>query len=139
MDQATFEDKMKRVDWLAEQARWAAMTLPKRGICIVDDKTAVMDKVYFKELGEYSASLPTGVYIGKRWKKNTHNVPHWKCLACAKEFTGWGEEGQYCPDSPHCDGRLTHIAQPEDWWMGEYYDLGSETEVGIRWRKILVV
>lgn len=97
MIQATFEEKMKRVDFLAEQARMAAMTLPKSGQCIVDEKTAVMDKEYFEALGEYSASLPTGTYIGKRWKRNQHGaVPHWRCTACKKEFQGWGTESQLC-------------------------------------------
>ncbi|KKM74952.1 hypothetical protein LCGC14_1395140 [marine sediment metagenome] len=35
---------------------------------LVDDKTAVMDPRDFEDLLEYSASLPTGTTIGKRWK-----------------------------------------------------------------------
>jgi hypothetical protein len=137
MEQASFADKMAKVEWLAEQDRWAAMSLPKRGTCIVDDETAVMDKEYFEALGEYSCSLPTGTYVGKRWKRNTVNTPRWKCSDCATMYAGWGTADQPCPDSG-CDGKLKFIEVPPDWLMGEFYDVGSREKVGIRWRKIFV-
>lgn len=137
MIQASFDEKMKRVDFLAEQARMAAMTLPDRGQCIVDENTAVMDKEYFEALGEYSASLPTGTYIGKRWKRNSINHPHWLCSGCKKEFVGWASKPFLCPNA--CGGTLTHLEKEPVWWMGEYYDLGKEDEVGIKWRKIVLL
>jgi hypothetical protein len=138
MDQGTMEEKLKHVEWLAEQARMAAMTLPRSGICTVDDKTAVMDQEYFKELGEYSASLPSGTYIGKRWKRNKVNSPHWLCSGCKKEFVGWASEPFSCPEI--CGGKLKHIEKEPNWWMGEYYEIvGNKDEIGIKWRKIEVV
>lgn len=50
-------------------AEYAAMTLPKRGTCLVTDDEAIMTIDYFDALLEYSSSLPTGTYIGKRWKR----------------------------------------------------------------------
>lgn len=28
--------------------------------------------------------------------------------------------------------------EPE-WWMGEYYDMGSETDTGINWYRIMII
>jgi len=132
------EEKLKHVEWLAEQARMAAMTLPTRGVCTVDDNTALMDEVYFKELGEYSASLPSGTYVGKRWKRNQVNAPHWLCSGCKKEFVGWASAPFFCPNA--CGGQLEHIEKEPNWWMGEYYEIiGNKDEIGIKWRKIEVV
>lgn len=57
---------MKKTD-----AEYAAMTLPKRGTCLVDrvEHEAVMTLDYFDGLLTYNSSLPTGTFIGKRWKK----------------------------------------------------------------------
>ena len=66
----------------------------------------------FRELGEYSCSLPTGTTIGKRWKCNTNAF-----TACLRD-------------------------KPPRWLMGEYYDLGppdNAKEIGIRWTKIEVI
>lgn len=67
-------------------AEYAAMTLPKHGTCLVTDDEAVMTLDYFDALLEYSSSLPTGTYIGKRWKR----------------FVGWGTDrwlmGEYAED-----------------------------------------
>lgn len=114
MKQTSFEDKMKDADEAVYHAEMAAMTLPKYGMCIVDDKTAVMDKVYFEELGEYSLSLPTGKYFGKRWKRELY-----------KPGRSWSE----C-SIPY---------DPPRWWMGEYYDMHSKDQIGIYWRKIILL
>ena len=146
MKQASFDEKMAHVEWLAEQARWAAMTLPKRGTCTVDDKTAVMDKEYFDALGDYSMSLPTGTYVGKRWKRDMNgNAPHWRCDTCGAVFTGWAREGDTCPKrvpgrTSECEGKVHHFEMAEKWYMGEYYELEGRTdEVGIRWREIVMI
>ena len=149
--QATFDEKMQRVEWLAHQDEMAAMTLPTRGQCVVDDKTAVMDREYFEALGEYSMSLPTGAYLGKRWKRDLNGkAPHWRCDKCHRCFVGWPFEGNRCADArsacsdralaqKSCDGVLGPIEVPPEWRMGEFYDIGRMDEVGIRWRKIVVV
>lgn len=153
MNQASFEEKMAAVeksfsrqkeheDWLAYHAKMAAMTLPKNGACVVDEKNAVMNERYFEELGEYSTTLPTGAYIGKRWKRNVNVMPHWKCRVCGIEYVGW-EIGP-CKNDPH-DGTLPGQTSLElievkpKWWMGEYFELKGRTdEVGIRWREIIL-
>ena len=58
-----------------------------------------------KKLLEYSCSLPTGTTVGKRWRRDVNfNRPH--------NGLTWRE--------------------PE-WIIGEYYDIGSEKTIGIRW------
>ncbi len=52
MLQGSFEEKMLHVEDLAYHQRMAEMTLPKRGVCEVDDKTALMDQEYFDRGGE---------------------------------------------------------------------------------------
>jgi len=54
---------------MTTDAEYAAMTLPKVGSCVVSDDEAVMDLAYFDALAEYSTSLPTGTFVGKRWKR----------------------------------------------------------------------
>lgn len=65
---------------------------------------------YFKDLPEYSCSLPTGTTLGKRWR-------------CAIHVEPWGQ-----------------ITLPEIGWMiGEYYEIpGDKTHVGIRWYRPVV-
>ena len=41
---------------------------PKIENILIDDKNALMEENDFKELHEYSCSVPTGVYVGKMWK-----------------------------------------------------------------------
>lgn len=41
---------------------------PYSGDILVDDHHAVMSKTSFKQLPEYSRTMPTGVYPGKMWK-----------------------------------------------------------------------
>ena len=36
---------------------------------LVDSKTAIMELVSFNQLLEYSGSFPSGVYVGKMWKR----------------------------------------------------------------------
>lgn len=36
---------------------------------VVDDKTALMTEEDLSALSEYSGTLPTGTFIGKRWKR----------------------------------------------------------------------
>lgn len=40
---------------------------------LTDSTHAVMDKSEFNNLLEYSASLPSGTFIGKKWKRNCFN------------------------------------------------------------------
>lgn len=43
---------------------------PARESILIDDTHAVMDSTAFKNLPEYSASTPSGVYPGKMWKRH---------------------------------------------------------------------
>lgn len=43
---------------------------PSRESILIDDTHAVMNYSTFKELPEYSASNPTGVYPGKMWRRH---------------------------------------------------------------------
>lgn len=76
---------------------------------LVDDKSAVMEQKDFVDLLEYSCSLPTGTIIGKRWKRNNNSHFNYD------------------------------KSKPEDWWMGEYFDINDPNNIGIKWRKIEVV
>jgi hypothetical protein len=69
MEQISYEEKLNIVDMLAVHSKMAAMTLPKSGQCTVGEETAIMDTEYFRQLAEYDCSLPTGTFIGKRWKR----------------------------------------------------------------------
>ena len=88
MEQTDFDKKMDHVELLAYHARMAAMTLPTRGQCIVDDKTAIMDEDYFADLGVYDCSLPSGTYIGKRWKHDRNAYTFTKADWFMGEFAG---------------------------------------------------
>ena len=47
---------------------------PDSSKILVDDSHALMDRAAFDTLAEYSATIPTGVYPGKMWKR--HNGVH---------------------------------------------------------------
>ncbi len=57
----------------------------------VDAKTAVMTKADFDALREYSCTLPTGTYIGKRWKRALFKDKY------GSEVVGW-MMGEYAPN-----------------------------------------
>ena len=99
-------------------AEYAQMSLPKSGQCLVDDLTAIMDREYFEALYEYSCSLPTGTFVGKRWKRNSH---------------------QFNPRHPDVWYMGEYFELPA--WVSPTLGIGPRhpTEVGIRWREIFVV
>ncbi len=47
---------------------------PPRDRVLVDDQHALLSPQDFQELGEYSTSLPSGVYPGKMWKRREPGV-----------------------------------------------------------------
>lgn len=47
---------------------------PDRKTILIDDTHAVMEREIFKELLEYSYSLPTGVYPGKIFKGRRNEI-----------------------------------------------------------------
>jgi len=112
MRQANFEEKMKAVEQDAYDARMAAMTLPARGTCIVDDKTAIMDREYFNELLDYSLTMPTGCFIGKRWRRD------------ANIRVRYGAQARI--DGPR-------------WLMGEYVKTDDPNMAATKWREIVVL
>lgn len=42
----------------------------------VDDTHALMSETTFKQLAEYSTSMPTGVYVGKMWSAVIGGTPY---------------------------------------------------------------
>jgi hypothetical protein len=82
------------------------------------DLVVHLTKAEFDALPEYSASLPTGTTIGKKWKRN--NFAHHLGLMRIDVL-----------------GLTFLFPSPADWWMGEYYDIDDPKKVGIRWSKIL--
>lgn len=66
-------------------------------------KETVITRQELAALGEYSCSIPTGVTIGKRWRRDMN--------AYREDRRG---------------------AQSE-WVIGEFVDIGSKEEVGIKW------
>lgn len=65
----------------------------------------------FRALLDYSGSLPTGTTIGKRWKRL---------------------DGVY-------DREWVRRGGKPAWMVGEYYDIGSETQIGIRWYRPVIM
>lgn len=56
-------------------ALWNAEFVPWPEEILVDEKTAVMTRRAFEKLPDYSCSLPSGTYLGKRWR--THFRDGW--------------------------------------------------------------
>jgi hypothetical protein len=77
-------------------------------VILVDDKTAIVDQEEFDNMLEYSCTLPTGTIVGKRWKRR---------------------EPYHTRPIPQA---------PNDWYMGEYVDIGKDDKVGIVWRRLYV-
>lgn len=74
----------------------------------------------FDGLGEYSCSLPTGVRIGKRWKRNLN---------------------AYVSEYAHLDffdGAPAVIVQPEVWVVGEYCAGTRPGYADVRWYRPVV-
>ncbi len=98
---------------------------------IVDDTHVILSEGELAALPEYSASVPSGTTIGKRWKANAHAYSANFCHAC---YAGSGT-GKKC--SKH-DAPL--------WRIGEFVPIETvppfETipgQIGIRWRKVLEI
>lgn len=50
---------------------------PDTNDILVDDNYALMDQHVFNSLSEYSATIPSGVYAGKMWKRDTGKTIGW--------------------------------------------------------------
>jgi hypothetical protein len=137
VNQESFEEKMKEIEDDAYDARMAAITLPKRGVCVVDDKIAIMDRVYFDELCEYSCSTPTGAFIGKRWKHNNNAYPPVRCPNCQRQI-GCFYFGTPCPCG---SGFFSEIVRglPEEWFMCEFIKTDDPKRLQIKAREIIVL
>lgn len=68
----------------------------------------------FKKLPEYTMTLPTGTFVGKRWKARTSR-------------NRW---------SPYSG--LVGSEYPERWIMGEYVDHPEPGQIGIEWRRLVI-
>lgn len=84
------------------------------GEILVDETTAVMDRGTLDRLLEYSCSVPTGVTLGKRWKR------------------GW------CKCVDRGLRRYGSCRAHDTWSLGEYVS-GKPGHALITWRRILVV
>jgi hypothetical protein len=62
----------------------------------------------------------------------------------------WHELGEYSCSLPsgtivgkrwkrNLDAYASKVTPPRGWLVGEYYDVGSTTEIGIRWTKPIIV
>ncbi len=60
-------ESLEAIPRMTEPGAWDQ---PDRSRIQVDNEFALMDTRTFKELHEYSASFPTGVYVGKMWKRH---------------------------------------------------------------------
>lgn len=52
----------------------------KRTEYLTDDKTAILTLDQFIDLPEYSMSIPTGVFIGKVWKRKERGKWYFGCF-----------------------------------------------------------
>lgn len=84
------------------------------GEIVVDEVTALMDRATLDSLLEYSCTVPTGVVLGKRWKRGY-------CECVDSGLRNYGS----------CK---TH----DTWHLGEYVPGGSGHAL-IKWREILIV
>lgn len=83
------------------------------------ERTTTMTKAELEALPEYSTIVPTGVYAGKRWRRNQFAAArpvHFE--VCGIEF---------------------RVPLPKVWWVGEYVPVaGDERAFRIRWSKVEV-
>lgn len=67
----------------------------------------------FKALAEYSCTLPTGVFVGKAWKRREQRLK--------AEYYG-------------------PLGELEDvWYMGTYTEIEDKTKCGIEWYRIVII
>ena len=91
-----------------------------------------MNKIYltqkeFKELPEYSLTVPTGVTIGKQWKRHVFSF----------EIRGIKYSAGYIPQ-PSEIGGVKIESWKEHWFLGEYAESENKDEALITWRKIII-
>jgi hypothetical protein len=78
----------------------------------IDDQNALMDQATFDALAEYSATIPTGVYPGKMWKRHDGIYDR----KCKPEHQRW----------------LLG-------WFGEEFTKGEFDYCSNNWREIIIV
>ena len=54
---------------LADGGWRAYFDQPQESDVLVDETHAVMTRITLKQLPDYSCSIPTGNYVGKRWRR----------------------------------------------------------------------
>lgn len=64
---------------------------PARDAILVDDVHAVMTELTFRQLAEYSCSMPSGVYPGKMWRR--HDGAHDPRCTSPTWLLCWFSEG----------------------------------------------
>lgn len=87
---------------------------PSREHILIDDTHALMSRASFEALAEYSATVPSGVYDGKMWKR------------C---------DGRYARST-----MTEYITNPQEEWLLCWYGPSSHPgKCSINWRRILIV
>ena len=81
---------------------------------LVDEHSAIMTKKEFDDLPTYSCTMPTGVFLGKRWKRDDNEARRFRAPKPGPDI-------------------------PEDWWMGEYAESDKPNMCANVWRKIYVL
>lgn len=72
----------------------------------------VISRAELKELGEYSCSLPTGTFVGKRWRRNVM---------------------AYRPVPVQLIPCLPHVGHVAEWKVAEYVPDPEPGMIGIKW------
>lgn len=90
-------------------------TQPSREAILVDDVHALMTEAVFERLPEYSATVPTGVYEGKMWRRH---------------------DGLYA----NIERRQRNLPDgPQEWLLCWYGPSDQPDHCSINYRKILLV
>jgi hypothetical protein len=88
----------------------------------------------FRDLLDYSSSLPTGTGIGKRWRRNVHAYVQ-RPVQMVHPFAIDPLGG---PEPYTAQRVLLAPPLPELWVMGEYIEDPNPKLVGIRWSRIVI-
>jgi hypothetical protein len=106
------------------------------------DKAVRLTWAELQALPEYSCSLPSGTYVGKRWKRNINAYarPHADDCTAPHEKT---TRGIVCPCIQAFSNRCPQCVAvgknlKPNWWLGEYVDDPDPKQIGIVWTRILV-
>lgn len=96
----------------AETERGQPYVLSSYPAMLLDDESAVCSGADFAKLPAYNASMPTGKYPGKCWRR-------------------------FVPDDPQ--GHKDVTTQPGKWLLGAYEPCDDPGYLLVRWRNLMVI